>query len=150
MNPDDFEKHLQRHPLRQVPAEWRQDILSAARQAATARPVPCPTAHAHGQFSFLSTIGSQLSTLHWPHPVAWAGLAAAWVVILGLNLTTHDAALRVCKRTSPSSPQVFMAFQEQQRLLTELIGPREAPAAEKPKAAPPRPRSERLKDLMLA
>ena len=29
-----------------------------------------------------------------------------------------------------------MAFQEQERLLTELIGPRETPAAERPKACP--------------
>jgi hypothetical protein len=42
-----------------------------------------------------------------------------------------------------------MAFQEQQRLLTELIGPREIPMAERPKAAPPRPRSERRSRLMM-
>jgi hypothetical protein len=62
----------------------------------------------------------------------------------------HDAALRVAKRASSPSPQVFMAFQEQQRLLSELIGPRETPVAERPKPVPPLPRSERRTGLLTA
>jgi hypothetical protein len=150
MNADDFEKRLQSQPLRQVPAEWREEILSAARQASAAQPVPCPTRRARAASPLLSTINSRLSTLLWPHPVAWAGLGAVWVVILGLSFTTRDAALHVARRGSSSSPQVFLAFQEQQRLLNELLGPREIPAAERPKAAPPRPRSERRSELMMA
>ena len=150
MNPEDFEEHLQRQPLRKVPAAWREQILSAARQAASAQSVPCPRPRAHAWPSLLSTIHSQLSTLLWPHPAAWAGLAAVWMVILGVNLTTQDTALRVAKRAASPSPQVFMAFQEQQRLLTELIESREVPVAERPKPAPPRPRSERRRDLMVA
>jgi hypothetical protein len=150
MNADDFEKRLQSQPLRQVPTEWREEILSAARQVVSAQPVPCPAPRAHALTAFLSTINSRLSALLWPHPAAWAGLAAAWVVILGLSFTTRDAARLVARRASSPSPQVFMAFQEQQRLLTELIGPREMPAVERPKAAPPRPRSERRRGLMMA
>ena len=148
MKPDDFEKHLQRQPLRQVPADWRDGVLSAARQAA--RPEPAPRAASDGLRAVLWTLNSRLSTLLWPHPVAWAGLAAVWVVILGLSFTTRDAALHVARRASSPSPQVFMAFQEQQRLLIELIGPREIPAAERPKAALPRPRSEGRSGLMMA
>jgi hypothetical protein len=77
-------------------------------------------------------------------------LAAVWLVILGINLTTRDASTRVAKQASPVSPQVFMAFQEQERLLTELIGPRETPVAERPKPARPEPRSERQRELLLA
>jgi hypothetical protein len=148
MKPDDFEKHLQRQPLWQVPSEWRDGVLSAARQAT--RPQPVPRIARDGLWAVFSTLNSQLSTLLWPHPAAWAGLAAVWVVILGLSFTTRDAALHVARRGSSPSPQVFMAFQEQQRLLTELIGPREIPAAERPKAAPPRPRSERRSGLRMA
>jgi hypothetical protein len=148
MKPDDFEKHLLRQPLRQVPAEWRDGVLSAARQAV--RPQPVPRIARDGLWAVFSTLNSQLSTLLWPHPAAWAGLAAAWVVILGLSFTTGDAARHVARRGSSPSPQVFMAFQEQQRLLNELVGPREIPAAERPKAAPPRPRSERRSGLMMA
>jgi len=147
---DDFEKRLQSQPLRQVPAEWREEILTAARQAFSVGHAPRTTHHARAWPSLLSTINSRLSTLLWPHPVAWAGLAAVWVVILGLSFTTRDTALHVARRGSSSSPRVFMAFQEQQRLLSELVGPREMPAAERPKAAPPRPRSERRSGLMMA
>ncbi|MGO8928410.1 MAG: hypothetical protein ACLQU3_16200 [Limisphaerales bacterium] len=148
MKPDDFEKHLQRQPLRRVPSQWRDGVLWAARQAAAAQPAPRPTGHALR--AILATINSQLSTLLWPHPAAWAGLAAAWALILGFNLTTHDAALRVANRAPSASPDVFMAFQEQQRLLTELIGPRETPVADQPKSVPPLPRSERRSGLLMA
>jgi hypothetical protein len=74
-------------------------------------------------------------------------LAAVWLVILGINLTTRDASQMLAKQVSP---QVFMAFQEQERLLSELIGPRETPVAEPSKPAPARPRSERRKGMMMA
>ena len=147
MNLDGFEKRLQRQPVRQAPAEWREEVLLAARQAA-------PPHHAtrntqHGTPSLLSTVRYQLSTLLWPHPTAWAGLAAVWLVIAGLNHTTHDASSLVAKRLPPS-PQVFLAFQEQERLLAEILGPCEAPVAERPKPAVPRPRSERRRELLMA
>jgi len=147
MKSDDFEKHLQRQPLRQVPAEWRDQVLSAARQAG--RPRLASRAAGNGLRAVLSTLNSRLSTLLWPHPAAWAGLAAAWVVIVGLSFTTRDTERHVARGVSSPSPQVFMAFQEQQRLLNELVGPREIPTAERPKAAPPRPRSERRSALMM-
>jgi hypothetical protein len=148
MKPDDFEKHLQRQPLRRVPGEWREEVFSAARQAA--RVEPSHHLSPHGLRTVLSTLGSQLSSLLWPHPAAWAGLAAVWVVILGLHGATPDAPRLAAKGGPSPSPQVFMAFQEQQRLLSELIGPRETPVADRAEPAPPRPRSERRSGLMMA
>ena len=40
MSTDDFEKRLERQPLRQIPGEWREEILSAARQASLAEHAP--------------------------------------------------------------------------------------------------------------
>ncbi len=148
MNSDDFERRLQRQPLRQVPAAWREGILAAARQASDSQPAPRATHH--GALSLLSALRDQLAILLWPHPAAWAGLAAIWLVIGGLNRTTRDASPRVARRAAPLPPQVFMAFQEQQRLLTELIGARETPVAEPPKPALPRPRSEGRQTLLMA
>jgi hypothetical protein len=71
-------------------------------------------------------------------------------MILGVNLATREVTPLVAKRASPAPPQVFMAYREQERLLAELLGPREAPAAEPPKAVPPRPRSERRNALLMA
>jgi hypothetical protein len=150
MNPDEFENRLGSQPVRQVPPQWREEVLSAARQAAGAQHALRTTQHAPPSPSLLLTINSQLSTLLWPHPTAWAGLAAVWLVILGVNLTMREATPLVAKRASPASPQVLMAYREQERLLTELLGPREAPVAEPPKPAPPRPRSERRNALLMA
>jgi hypothetical protein len=150
MNTEDFEKRLQRQPLRQIPGEWREGILSAARQASPSEHAPRTTHHVSPARSLLSTLHHQLSTILWPHPTAWAGLAAVWLVILGVNLTTRDASTVVAKRAALVSPQVFMAFQEQERLLAELIGPRDPPVAERPKPAPPRPRSELSRELLAA
>ena len=150
MSPDDFEKRLQRQPLRQIPPEWRQEILSAARHASSPHHASRISHHVPASPSLLSTIHHQLSTLLWPQPRAWAGLAAAWLIILGINLTTRDASTAVTRHASPVSPQVFMAFHEQERLLAELLGPRETPVAERPKPSPARPRSERHREMMTA
>jgi len=150
MNTEDFEKRLAGQPVRQIPGEWREQILSAAGQASLAEHAPRTTHHAPRSASLLSTIHHQLSTLLWPHPTAWAGLAAVWLLILGVNLTTQNATTVIAKRASPASPQVFMAFQEQERLLSELIGPRDTPVAEQPKLRLPRPRSERPRALLMA
>jgi len=150
MNPDAFEKRLQRQPLRQVPGAWRAETLSAARQSSLPDHASRITHHAPPSPSLLSTLNHQLSTILWPHPKAWAGLAVVWLAILGINLTTRDASQAVAKHAAPVSPQVFMAFQEQERLLSELIGPRDAPVAERPEPRLPRPRSEARKEMLLA
>ena len=150
MNTDDFENRLRQQPLRQLPGEWRAEILSAAREASQAEHAPRTTHHVPRRPSLLSTLHHQLSTLLWPHPVAWAGLAAVWLVILGINLTTRDTPTLTAKHAPPIAPQFFMAFQEQERLLAELIGPRDTPVAERPKQALPRPRSERRRELLIA
>ncbi len=148
MKPDDFEKHLGRQPLRPVPLEWREQILAAAREAAGSSQ-PVFGFRRRSLRAVLASLNARLSALLWPHPAAWAGLAAAWVVILGLHGATHDAPQLATRRAFPPSPQVFMAFQEQQRLLSELIGPHDAPATDRPKPALPRPRSERQSGLLM-
>jgi hypothetical protein len=150
MNPDEFEKRLHSQPLRQVPGDWRREILRAARQAAGAQHAPHPPHHVRAASSLLSAIHHQVLTILWPHPIAWAGLAAVWLVILGVHLTMGQSTPLTAKRALPTSPQVFMAHQEQERLLAELLGPREAPVAVPPKASPPRPRSERRHSLLMA
>ena len=80
--------------------------------------------------------------------MAWAGLAAVWLMILGVNLAMREATPVMAKRAEPVSPQAFMAYQEQERLLAELLGPREAPVAQSPKSRQPQPRSEVRRVLM--
>lgn len=80
--------------------------------------------------------------LVWPSRRAWGGLAAMWVAIVAVNV-----GLKVETPAGPHSmrtptPELARAFQEQRRLLAELLPPTANPPAETPPANP-RPRSER-------
>src|SRR6266404_1346443 len=149
MNPDDFEQRLQRQPLRQMPVDWRHEILSAA-QGASVQPESLRGAHQVPRWrSILSTLNSQLSTLLWPSPAAWAGLAAIWLLLLIVNASISDKSIAVARALPRPAPERLMAWREQERLLTELLGPREMPVAEKPKPAPLSPRSERHNEFLI-
>ena len=137
MKLEDFEQRLQRQPLRQMPGEWRGEILSAAKHAS--RPAT--------RGSFLSTISYQLSTLLWPHPKAWAGLAAVWILIFAVDFSMRDTTPVMAEKAVPPSPEVVAELRQQQRMLAELIGSSQAREAELPRSLP-QPRSERVEILM--
>jgi hypothetical protein len=140
MKLDNFEQKLQRQPLRQVPAEWRGEILVAADVNRRDRPVR--------EFTFAATpFGRFLSTLLWPHPRAWAGLAAVWVLILAVDFSIRDKSHVLSEKSSPPSPEVIVELRQQQRLLAELIGPRDTSDADRSKPLVPQPRSERVEFL---
>lgn len=130
-----FEKRLQRQPLREAPSAWRQEILSAARKAAPLRHAPSVTGN-----GLLATLNAQLSALLWPHPRAWAGLAAVWALICALNFAYRDEALPASARgVAPPSPQMREMLRAQEQLLAELA--EDVPVAHRVKPAPPRPHS---------
>jgi hypothetical protein len=135
MKTDDFEKQLQRQPLRPVPAEWRDQFLSAA------------TRHCHAShIAHHAPRGSWLRELLWPSPYAWSGLALVWLVALFLNLAASDSrSSRVGDASSArpvrSSPETLLALEQHLRLRAELAGTSDL--AEPPKPVVNRPRSAR-------
>ena len=129
-----FEGRLSRQPLRPIPREWRAEVLAAALSASR----PAPSA------SFLETFTQQLATLFWPHPKAWAGLAAVWVFILAVNFSMGDLSPRRAEKSVPPSPEVMVELRKQQLMLAELIGPRETQDADRPRNFAPRPRGTRV------
>ena len=132
---EQLEKRLQHQPLRPVPPAWRDEILSAARGVETSRHASQVARH-----NYLTALIQQLSTLLWPHPRAWAGLAAVWVVICAMNFTgSNDTASTTARRVTLPSPQMREMLREQEQLLAELVG--ESPVADRLKSAPPRPHS---------
>ena len=137
-----FESRLSRQPLQQVPADWRGEILAAAESASR----PAPRAP---RLVWLSAINHQLSTLLWPHPRAWAGLAAAWIFIIAVNFSMRDSSPRMAEKSAPPSPEMIVELRQQQLLLAELMGPRETRDADRPRIFAPRPRGERT-ELMAA
>jgi hypothetical protein len=139
---DDFEQKLQRQPLRQVPGEWREEILREGRRAAVPEIRDADTASLP-KWSWLSTINHQLSTLLWPHPKAWAGLAAVWILILVVDFSARDKTPVMAVKSTPPSPEVIVELRQQQRMLAELIDPRDTSDADRSKSFVPHPRSER-------
>jgi hypothetical protein len=138
MKPDDFERRLSRQPPKEIPAAWRAEILAVACDARVARQ---PSAVVR-RF-WLATFNEQLSTIFWPHPKAWAGLAAVWVLILVLNLSLRDGTpAQLAEKASPPSPEMIAELRKQQRLFAELMGPRDGTVADRSKTFVPRPRSE--------
>src|SRR5213595_1261555 len=135
MRPEDFEKRLQRQPLRKIPAEWRGEILDAARRAHQPQPS-----------TFNPQPASWWRELLWPCPQAWAGLAAVWVLILALKSVTREPPRSARSPNAPRAPEVLRALREHRRLLAELIG--SPTAAEQPKPFEPRPRSERSQRIV--
>lgn len=143
MKPDDFEQRLSRQPLRQISLAWRGEILAAARDAqAACHPSPA-TRH-----NWLGTFNQQLSTIFWPHPKAWAGLAAVWMVIFAVQFSLRDESPRRAEKSSPLSPEVLVELRQQQLMLAELIGSRETQDADRPRNAAPKPRGARTEILV--
>jgi hypothetical protein len=142
LNVNDFEQKLQRQPLRPIPCEWREEILSAASKAGTARRAVRGRLGEASLPNWLSTINSRISTLLWPHPKAWAGLAVVWILIFAVNFSTRDASPVVAEKNSQPSPEVIVELRQQRLLLAELMGPRDKSDADRSKPLAPQPRSE--------
>lgn len=138
--PETFENRLARQPLRRVPAAWRAEILSAA-EAARPRVTTRPTAEREADWA----VGWRL--LFARFPLAWASLAALWVALIGINLMlpspfvrlpmTHLGGLAASEvnAPNPSTPPA------------ELRPPAKTAPALIPPDAPPRPRSERRREI---
>jgi hypothetical protein len=139
---DEFEKRLQRQPIRELPSEWREEILRGA------------TPSSHSPFvihhSFLSTLSSRLSTLLWPHPKAWAGLAAAWIVIAVIQFTSSDRTEIIATKAAPPSSDAMVMLQRQNHLLAELFEEMPLKGTDRPKHGLTQPRSERRMNARFA
>jgi len=138
MNLDDFEKQLERQPVRTVPADWRAGILQAAKAS-----VPQTSASNSQRVAWWRE-------LFWPCLQAWAGLAAVWVVILAIHFISAEPVEAVAKTTMPPSPQEIMVLKEQKQMMAKLIETFDQPAGEPPKPYVPRPKSEcRMESVMV-
>ena len=87
--------------------------------------------------------------LIWPCRRAWAGMAALWVVMWGINCGLSGA-----KKAAPGAPSVsatalFETLEEQRRVLAELIPPASSQPAEPPRRNPQRRSDRRPENLMV-
>ena len=76
----------------------------------------------------------------------WGGLAAAWLVIAVLHLSTGRSPELAAARSAAPGVYGFMALREQERILAELLNPAApalvSPPAPAPRAVPPGPRGD--------
>jgi hypothetical protein len=131
MNEEKFERRLRSQRLRGIPQAWREEILAAAGVNRRVTPA-C-------ERTLVDVLRLRWRELFWPAPQAWAGLAAIWLAILGVNFATWDPApMDFARRTPPAAPLLRELLKEQQQLFAELVGPMEMSKAErsKPAAAP--------------
>ncbi|MDB6027189.1 MAG: hypothetical protein JWM68_3412 [Verrucomicrobiales bacterium] len=136
---NEFEKKLQQEKLRTIPGEWRDQILRATRMA-----IP-------EKRSFLSAFNDHVTALLWPHPKAWAGIAAVWILIFAANLATNGDTSRLARTAQGPSAEYWRGLREQEQFLTQLMDPKPQLApADRPKLAPPRPRSEYILNIATA
>jgi hypothetical protein len=153
---DEFEQRLQRVARRPVPLAWRDEILATAAADARSRGLGQESREGSPPYvgaytSLLGSLNSLLSKVLWPHPRAWAGLAAVWLVILGLNYATRDPSTRHYARyTAPPSPEMREILRQQKQLLAELVGPIGKPQTQPPQPAAPQPRSQRREEFLNA
>ncbi len=134
MNADDFEQRLKRQPIRALPPEWRQEILAAVRTVRTKEAMSRPA------ILGFATLYRRFSGLLWPSPRAWAALTTVWIALLVFNYGLGGAP--TAATAGAAGPEVLAARKEQERLLTELIGPTALPNAKAPVPDPIHPRSE--------
>jgi hypothetical protein len=143
MNRDDqLEQRLRRQPVKRIPSEWREQILT---QAASGQ--PAPNENHVSRFTFHAL----WQKLIWPNPNAWAGLAAVWLVILGLNFASRDSAPRGAARpvAAPDSEMRRLLLQ-QELLYAQLMDLPLPPVAEPRKPVAPGPHSRRRVEFITA
>ena len=102
--------------------------------------------------SQLSTLNSQPMSvwkrLFGPNPLAWAGLAAVWLVLLAVNRSGSEAATSSASRASqPSEAAVAEIVRENRRQMAELLNLDEPQAAPTPRSELHPKRSQRREDF---
>lgn len=144
MTRDGFENELSSQPWREPPGEWKEEILRQTGE--TSRP-------RIEAVRFRDV--SRWHELLWPHPAAWAGLAAVWMAVLAFHWTAPDAhrapPMDFSDAPANATPGLEMALIEQRMLKNELLGMTdnndEKPTTGKPREpAESRPRSDVVAD----
>jgi hypothetical protein len=132
---NDFEHLLKRQPPRQLPPEWRGEILNAARQR---EPVEKPP-QTPWWLAWL-----------WPSPVAWACVACAWLVIIGLNLASQPPNGKTAALVSRSPQEIEMALIQQRQLVQQLFQSEAEPAEPPPNRRVPGACNDRATQIQTA
>src|SRR5579859_965098 len=141
MNTDDFEKEVQRQPLRRIPGDWREAVLRTAQeQASSAAQLAEPV--------LIRAVLISWRELIQPCRYAWSGMAALWLIFWVVNAHTQlEERPRQMATSSPAGAERIRSLEEQRRVLVELTGPIDLSPAEPLPRAQPKPHSERILEV---
>lgn len=142
---NDFEQHLRRRPLEGVPAEWRAEILKSARAGEIV--APRVNVSERRWAPLLATVRAWL----WPHPGAWASLAALWLLLFVMQhqMNVEIQEELVLAGIQPPVTDVMVAMEQHQIAIKQLLALNdfELPVIDRPKRVPVAPTN--LPPLML-
>ena len=131
-----FEEHVRRQPLREIPADWRGQILSAARAAAPEMSrVPM-------QESLSVRLRQQIKAWLWPHPLAWSALGACWLVIAAVIFSLREPAPVMAQKEAPVTAETLTELKQERLMFAELAGLPSKPDVDRARKYVPQPRTE--------
>ena len=131
-----FERHRQAEPRLDAVRRHALAVLGASENLPALQPSRRP------ELWIGAVVRKVWLELIWPSRRAWAGMAALWLAVLAANLEMKAAFPAAPAVPSAPARELVRAFEEQRRLLAELLPPvKPSPAA--PARSSPRPRSER-------
>jgi len=139
---DDFEQHLKNQPLRAVPADWREQILSTA--AVSARDLEYVVPPLGGPSDSSPSTPPRAPWWQrwlWPSPYAWGALAFAWLIIFVLNAAAQPSRAEIAARGPAPNPQEIMAMLDEWRHIEDELSRPPVAAAVAP-AIPPNPQPQ--------
>jgi len=136
---NEFEQRLRQVPVKPLPGDWRAEILAVA---AAVQPLPEHDIHAAPAWRTCLLAGCR--SLFWPHPRAWAGLAAVWVIIALIHFSQGDEAPVLAEKAAPPTPEMQAHLRQQQQMLVELLVPRTGGEADRPRRSGPHTQLDRM------
>ncbi len=114
MSLEKFEKQLASRRVRELPFEWREEILARARREG----LRARLQHVQQGATWVRSIRAAL----WPHPVAWAVLVCLWIVPLAINCSQTEPSIAGRSAIPPSALELRLAREQRQMFLEELGG----------------------------
>jgi hypothetical protein len=116
-----------------VQQRWFQAIESVAEMP------PAPTDHSMA----IRILLKAWFELIWPSRRVWTGLAIVWVALAIFEFTQSGGRVSLIAQSNAPATDARLAFQDQQRLLVEILGRPPSVAPTEPPRRSPQPRRER-------
>jgi anti-sigma factor RsiW len=143
----------QLHSMASPLGNWEQHLAgiqpSTAQQMRWAKAIHAASeSENHTKSSFSEVLRVAWNELFWSPRRMWMGLAAAWAILLIVNVNPSDKPNTMAKQKSPAF-EMILASREQERLVNEFADEKKTKVTEPPKQSAPQPRSELQREWIM-